>query len=326
MAGIIDSILEKAKENKKRIVLPEGFEPRMIQAAEKMTKGNIAHVILLGDENEINSKAKELNVDLDGVELINPETSEMLPEMASILFEKRKKKGMTEEQATETAKQYLYFGNLMMKAGKADGCVAGAHCTTGDVMRACLQVVGVKPGTSLVSTCFIMVKPDGESYAFGDCALVPDPDAEGMASIAISTADTYQKLTGKDAKVAMLSFSTKGSGGNQPSVLKVQEATEIAKEKSPELCLDGDLQFDAALLESVGSKKAPDSPVAGQANVFIFPDLNAGNIGYKIAQRLGGMEAVGPVVQGLALPSFDLSRGCSVDDIVNTSAICSLMS
>lgn len=325
MAGIIDSILDKVKSNKKRIVLPEGFEPRMIQAAGKMQSNGIANIILLGNKEEIEAKAGELSVDLTGVEIIDPENSTLLPELATILFERRKKKGMTEEEATKTAKKYLYFGNLMMKAGQADGCVAGAHSTTGDVMRACLQVVGVKPGTSLVSTCFIMVKPDGVPYAFGDCALVPDPDAQGMASIAISTADTYAKLTGNDAKVAMLSFSTMGSGGKQPSVIKVQEATKIAKETAPTLCLDGDLQFDAALLESIASKKAPNSPVAGQANVFIFPDLNAGNIGYKIAQRLGGMEAIGPIVQGLALPSFDLSRGCSVDDIINTSAICSLM-
>ena len=325
MADIMTSIMNNAKSKKRHIVLPEGFEPRMIEAAAILVKNEICSITLLGKEEEIQKVAVEKNINLDGINIIDPENSELNDELSEILYEKRKKKGMTKEQAAETTKKFLYFGNLMVKAGKADGCVAGAYSTTGDVMRSCLQVIGVKKGTSLVSTCFMMVLPDGRIFNFGDCALVPDPDAEGLASIAISTADTYQKLTGDQPKVAMLSFSSKGSGGNQPSVLKVQEATKIAQEKAPELALDGDLQFDAALLDSIGKKKAPDSKVAGQANVFIFPDLNSGNIGYKIAQRLGGAEAIGPIVQGLALPSFDLSRGCSVDDIVKTSALCALM-
>lgn len=325
MADIMDSIMSNAKAKKRHIVLPEGFEPRMIEAAAILVKDEICKVTLLGKEDEIKKVAAEKGVNLEGINIVDPENSEWNDELAEILYEKRKKKGMTPEQAADVSKQFLYFGNLMVKAGKADGCVAGAYSTTGDVMRSCLQVIGVKKGTSLVSTCFMMVLKDGRVFNFGDCALVPDPDAEGLASIAISTADTYKKLTGDDPKVAMLSFSTYGSGGKQPSVLKVQEATKIAKEKAPELALDGDLQFDAALLESVGSKKAPGSNVAGQANVFIFPDLNAGNIGYKIAQRIGGAEAIGPIVQGLDLPSFDLSRGCSVEDIVKTSALCALM-
>jgi len=321
----MDQMLEKAKGRKRHIVLPEGFDPRMVEAASILAKDGICEVTLLGSEEEVAKIAGEKNVSLEGVNIINPETSEMLPELSTILFEKRKKKGMTEEQANETAKKNLYFGNLMLVAKKADGCVAGAHNTTGDVMRACLQVVGVAKGTSLVSSTFLMIMPDDRKFLFSDCALVPDPDAEGLASIAISTADTYKKVLGSEPNVAMLSFSTKGSGGNQPSVIKVQEATRIAQERAPELNLDGELQFDAALLPSIGEKKAPGSKVAGHANVFVFPDLNAGNIGYKIAQRLGGAEAIGPFVQGLALPSFDLSRGCSTDDIVKTAAVCSLM-
>lgn len=325
MAAILDSIIKKAQIRNKHIVLSEGFDERMVVAAAELTAKKICKVTLLGKLSEMQDLAVKAKVSLAGVNLIEPETSEFYPEFVKTLFELRKHKGMTEEKAAELVKNTLYFANLMVKTGKADGTVGGAWNTTGDVMRSCLQVIGVKKGCSLVSSTFMMVMPDEKVYFFSDCALVPNPDAEGLASIAISTAETYQALMGEEPTVAMLSFSTKGSGGNDPLVNKVVEATRIVREKAPQLKVDGELQLDAAIVESIGKKKAPESSVAGKANVLIFPDLNAGNIGYKLVQRLAGAEAVGPFVQGLALPSFDLSRGCSSDDIVNTAAVCALM-
>ncbi|MBN1968068.1 MAG: phosphate acetyltransferase [Candidatus Delongbacteria bacterium] len=325
MANIMQEIIEKAKKRQKHIVLPEGFDERMIVAAEKLAKEGICRVTLLGNNDEILSMARDKNISLEGVNIINPLDSEWNTEFAEKLYDLRKHKGMTMEVAEETSKKFLFFGNLMVKTGKADGCVAGAYSTTGDVMRACLQVIGTAPGTKLVSSTFMMILKTGDVKFFSDCALVPDPNAEELASIAVSTAKTYKNIMGNEPVVAMLSFSTKGSGGNHPLVNKVVEATKIVRETAPELKVDGELQLDAAIVESIGSKKAPGSDVAGKANVLIFPDLNAGNIGYKLTQRLGDAEAIGPFVQGLALPSFDLSRGCSAEDIVNTSAVCSLM-
>ena len=235
----------------------------------------------------------------------------------------RKHKGLTIEQARETLKRDLFFGAMMVKESKADGFVAGSTASTGDVLRAALQCVGMPDGISIVSSFFLMIFPN-RVFSFADCAVVPNPDAAQLADIAITTAENHKKLTGEEPYVAMLSFSTKGSAKHE-LVDKVLEATKIAKQKNPNLMIDGELQFDAAIVDSIGKKKAPESNVAGRANVLVFPDLQAGNIGYKIAQRLGGAEAVGPVVQGLKKPLFDLSRGCSVDDIVNTSAIAALM-
>ncbi|PID26735.1 MAG: phosphate acetyltransferase [Candidatus Cloacimonadota bacterium] len=325
MVNIMEQIIEKAQKRERHIVLPEGFDERMVVAASKLSTEKICKVTLLGEKSVIEDIAIKKGVCLRGIEIINPLESEWIDEFANKFFELRKHKGITLEQSMEIVKNYLFFGNLMVKTGRADGCVAGAHSTTGDVMRSCLQVIGVAKGTKLVSSTFMMIMPSGDVKFFSDCALVPDPDAEGLASIAISTADTYRKIMGEEPTVAMLSFSTKGSGGNNPMVNKVVEATKIVKENAPELKVDGELQLDAAIVESVGKKKAPESDVAGKANVLIFPDLNAGNIGYKLTQRLGEAEAIGPFVQGLALPSFDLSRGCSSEDIVNTSAVCSLM-
>ncbi len=314
---------EKAKLKKKKVVLPESHDERVLKAAEILVKENIAEVITIGNEAKIKSDAEKLGVNLDGVEIINPETSELTEEFAQIFFESRKHKGVTLDEAREVMKKDLFFGAMLVREAKADGSVAGSTASTGDVLKAAFQCVGMPKGISVVSSLFLMIFPE-KVYSYADCAVVPNPDAAQLADIAISTADNHKKLTGEDANVAMLSFSTMGSAKHE-DVEKVIAATKIANEKRPDLNIEGELQFDAATIESIGKKKAPNSKVAGKANVLVFPTLDAGNIGYKIAQRLGGAEAVGPVVQGLKKPLFDLSRGCSVDDIVNTSVLACLM-
>ncbi len=321
---LMEDIISKASSSKRTIVLPESHDDRVIKAAEILTKRKIASVITLGNEDKVWAKAKELGCDLSGVRIIDPEKSEKFSDFAHIYFNLRKKKGITIEQAQETMKKDLFFGAMMVKEGMADGSVAGSTASTGDVLRAGLQCIGMPKGISTVSSFFLMVMPE-KTYSFADCAVVPAPDAEQLADIAISTAINHQKLTGEEPYIAMLSFSTKGSAEHE-TIDKVIQAKELVKQKHPELNIDGELQFDAAIIDSIGRRKAPGSNVAGRANVLIFPDLNSGNIGYKIAQRLGKAEAIGPVVQGLNRPFFDLSRGCSVDDIVNTSAIAALMS
>jgi phosphate acetyltransferase len=323
MSGLIEQIKEKAKQKRKTIVLPEAHDERVIKAAEKLQKENICSVILLGDENKIRDDAKNLNVDLSGVRIINPLKSDKLTDFTNIYFNLRKNKGVDFEKAKETMKNNLFFGAMMVREGMADGFVGGSASPTADVLRAGIHCVGMPEGISIVSSFFLMVLPE-KVYAFADCAVVPNPTEEQLADIAISTADNFSKLVGEEPLVAMLSFSTKGSAEHE-MVDKVRNATQIVKKKRPDLKVDGELQFDAAVVEKVGRSKAPGSEIAGRANVLIFPDLNAGNIGYKIAQRLGGAEAIGPIVQGLRKPIFDLSRGCSVDDIVNTAAIACLM-
>lgn len=315
----IADIRQKAKKLKKSVVLPDAIDPRTIHAARIIKDEAIALPILVGDEAAVRAKASEENVSLDGIQLIDPAKSEKLAAYTDIYYNLRKAKGMERAQAEETMKRPLFFGAMMVREGAADGSVAGSLSTTGDVMRAGIQIIGMPEGISVVSSFFVMVFPE-KLYSFSDCAVVPDPTAEQLADIAITTAQNHKKLMGEEPYVAMLSFSTKGSAAH-PLVEKVQKATEIAKKKNPLMLLDGELQLDAAIVPKVGASKAPGSRVAGKANVLIFPDLNAGNIGYKLAQRLGGAEAVGPVVQGLRRPFFDLSRGCSVDDIVNTTAI-----
>jgi phosphate acetyltransferase len=321
---LMEDIISKASSSKRTIVLPESHDDRVIKAAEILTKRKIASVITIGNDDKVWSKAKELGCDLSGIRIIDPEKSEKFSDFSHIYFNLRKKKGITIEQAQETMKKDLFFGAMMVKEGMADGSVSGSTASTGDVLRAGLQCIGMPKGISTVSSFFLMVMPD-KTYSFADCAVVPAPDAEQLADIAISTAINHQKLTGEEPYIAMLSFSTKGSAEHE-TIDKVIQAKELVKQKHPELNIDGELQFDAAIIDSIGRRKAPGSKVAGRANVLIFPDLNSGNIGYKIAQRLGKAEAIGPVVQGLNRPFFDLSRGCSVDDIVNTSAIATLMS
>lgn len=320
---LLESIKEKASKRKRTVVLPESHDERVLRAAEILTKENVCNVITIGNEEKIREDAQSLGVDLQGVRIIDPLKSDKLSDFANVFFNMRKHKGVTIEQAREIMKKDLFFGAMMVKEGLADGNVAGSTASTGDVLKAAFQCVGMPEGISIVSSFFLMIMPE-KVYSFADCAVVPNPNAEQLADIAISTADNHKKLTGEEAYVAMLSFSTKGSAQHE-LVDKVVEATRIAKEKRPDLNIDGELQFDAAIVDSIGKKKSPDSSVAGRANVLVFPDLQAGNIGYKIAQRLAKAEAVGPVVQGLKKPLFDLSRGCSVDDIVNTSAISALM-
>lgn len=322
----IEKIKAKAKANVQHIVLPEGTEPRTVQASAKILKEGIARVTLLGNPDEVKKVAAETGTDLSGIAIIDPAVSEKSAAYAELLFELRKAKGMTLEQATElVTKNTLYYGAVMLKAGDADGMVAGAINSTGNVLRPALQIIKTAPGIKVVSSCFIMELPDpkwGDNgvMIFGDCAVIPNPTAEELAAIAVASAASGKQLVDIDPRVAMLSFSTKGSAKHD-NVTKVQEATKLAHELAPELQLDGELQADAALVESVGQLKSPGSTVAGHANVLIFPDLQAGNIGYKLVQRLGGAEAVGPIIQGLAKPVSDLSRGCSVDDIVGVVAI-----
>ena len=324
MSGLIEQIKIKAKQRKKTIVLPEAHDERVIKAAEKLIKEGICSVILLGNENKIREDAKNLNVDLTGIRIIDPLKSDKLTDFTNIYFNLRKNKGVDFDKAREIMKNNLFFGAMMVREGMADGFVGGSASPTADVLRAGIHCAGMPEGISIVSSFFLMVLPE-KVYAFADCAVVPNPDEAQLADIAISTADNFSKLIGEEPLIAMLSFSTKGSAEHE-MVDKVRNATAIVKQKRPDLKVDGELQFDAAVVEKVGKSKAPGSEIAGRANVLIFPDLNAGNIGYKIAQRLGGAEAIGPIVQGLRKPVFDLSRGCSVDEIVNTAAIACLMS
>jgi phosphate acetyltransferase len=321
---LLGEIKEKAVKLRKTIVLPESHDERVLKAAEKLSKKKIVSVITLGDEDRIIKDAKKLDIDLAGVRIINPATTEKLSDFTNIFFNLRKHKGVTIEQARNIVKQDLFFAAMMVKENMADGSVAGSASATADVMRAGIQCIGMPEGISIVSSFFLMLFPD-KNYSFADSAVVPDPDEKQLADIAISTADNHRKLTGEEPFVAMLSFSTKGSAKHE-AVDKVLNATAIVRSKRADINIDGEMQFDAAVIETIGKKKAPGSSVAGKANVLIFPDLNSGNIGYKIAQRWGKAEAVGPIIQGLKKPFFDLSRGCSVDDIVNTAAIAALMS
>lgn len=322
----IEKIKAKARADVKHIVLPEGTEPRTVQASAKILKEGVARVTLLGNPDEVRKVAAETATDLTGVAIIDPATGEKSAAYADLLYELRMAKGMTPEQATElVTKNPLYYGAVMLKAGDADGMVAGAINSTGNVLRPALQIIKTAPGIKVVSSCFIMELPDpkwGDNgvMIFGDCAVIPNPTAEELAAIAIASAASGKQLVDINPRVAMLSFSTKGSAKHE-NVTKVQEATKLAHELAPDLQLDGELQADAALVESVGQLKSPGSTVAGHANVLVFPDLQAGNIGYKLVQRLAGAEAIGPIIQGLAKPVSDLSRGCSVDDIVSVVSI-----
>ena len=311
-------LVEQAKANRKHVVLPEGEDDRILQAADQLLKQGVAELTILGDVDDMNRRAADLGLDLSGAHLVNHLESELAEEFAAEFAELRKKKGVTIEEARETMKDVSYFGTMMVHKGLADGMVSGAAHTTAHTIKPSFQIIKTAPGASVVSSVFLMVMQD-RLWAFGDCAVNPNPTAEQIGEIAAVSAQTAAQF-GIDPKVAILSYST-GTSGSGPDVERAVEATAKAKELAPDIAIDGPLQFDAACDPGVGKKKAPDSPVAGQANVFIFPDLEAGNAGYKIAQRTGGALAVGPVLQGLNKPVNDLSRGATVPDIVNTVAI-----
>lgn len=322
--GFIDEIKTKAKADLKTIVLPETEDVRTYEAAEAILKEGTAKLVLIGSEEEV-AKNKG-NFDISGAQIVDPAKSEKTESYIAKLVELRQKKGMTEEQTRELLlTNYPYYGVMMVKMGDADGMVSGACHSTADTLRPCLQILKTKPGTKLVSAFFIMVVPDCEmgengTFVFGDCGLNQNPSPEELAAIAISSAESFKQLVGAEPRVAMLSHSSMGSAKHD-DVTKVVEAVKIAKAEAPDLMLDGELQLDAAIVPSVGASKAPQSPVAGKANVLIFPDLDAGNIGYKLVQRLAKAEAYGPMTQGIAAPVNDLSRGCSAKDIEGVVAI-----
>ena len=325
--SFIEEIKNRAKEDKKTIILPEAEDKRVLEAASKVIKQGFAKVILLGDEEKIKEDSSKNKIDLDGVDIINPLTSDKKEEYKQKLYELRKNKGMTLEQAEKLLKAPIYFGMMMLKDedSKADGLVSGAAHSTANTLRPALQILKTKPGTKLVSAFFVMCVPDCEygengTFIFGDSGLNQNPTADELSEIAISSSKSFEQLVRKEAKVAMLSYSTKGSAKSELTE-KVIEATELVKEKETNLMVDGELQLDAAIVPEIAASKAPDSPLKGEANVLIFPDLDAGNIGYKLVQRLAKAEAYGPLCQGIAKPVNDLSRGCSADDIVGVVAI-----
>ena len=326
--NLIDKMIQRAKASKQRIVLPEGTEERTLRAADKLLSDEIANIILLGDPKEIIGKAQQLDLtNINKADIINPKEHSKKEVYIDLLVELRKNKGMTTEKASKIVEDPLYLSCLMIKNGDADGEVAGAQNTTGDVLRPALQIIKTLPGVKVVSGAFIMFTQTpqyGENgiLLFADCAVMPNPNAEELASIAVSSAKTMQSLVGVEPKVAMLSFSTKGSAEHE-MIDKVREATRIAKEMEHNLLIDGELQADTALVPAVSDTKAPGSPIAGKANILVFPTLEAGNIGYKLVQRLGNAKAVGPVLQGMAAPVNDLSRGCSVEDIYDMVTITS---
>ena len=321
----IQAIKEKAKKDIKTIILPESEDLRVLEGASKVLKEGYAKIILIGNEEEVKQRASQNNIDLTGATIIDPKTSDKYEEYVNQFYELRKAKGMTLEKARETILEPIYFGMMMVKQGDSDGLVSGACHSTANTLRPALQILKTAPGTKLVSAFFAMVVPNceyGENgvFIFGDSGLVENPTAEELSEIAISSSKSFHQLTGKESKVAMLSYSTYGSAHSELTE-KVVEATKLLKEKQPNLICDGELQLDAAIVPEIAASKAPGSPVAGKANTLIFPNLDAGNIGYKLVQRLAKAEAYGPLCQGIAKPVNDLSRGCNSDDIAGVVAI-----
>lgn len=326
--SFIEEIKERARKQIKTIVLPEAMDLRVLTATDIICKEDFAKVVLIGNEEEIVKLAKENNLDISKVKILEPSNSEKYEEYVNTFYELRKAKGMTIEQAKELLLEPIYFGMMMVKNGDADGLVSGAAHSTADTLRPALQILKTKPGTKLVSTFNLMIVPNCEYgnngvFIFSDCGLNPKPNSDELSEIAISSAESYKQLVCDIPKVAMLSYSTYGSASSE-DVDKIREATKLAKEKAPDLLIDGEMQLDSAIVPSVGKSKAPGSNVAGKANILIFPDLNAGNIGYKLVERLAKAEAYGPVCQGMAKPVNDLSRGCKAEDIVGVVAITAL--
>lgn len=319
----LQKIKKEAQRARKRIVFPESGDERVLRAAGIVARQKLAKVILLGNQKKIEGDARRLHISLSNIDIVNPADSEKSEGYAQRLFELRKKKGMTINDARNLVKKEIYFGMMMLKEGDADGLISGVASTTAETVRPAFQIIGTEPGVSRVSGCFIILWR-GRIFLLADCAVNPDPNAEELADIALISADTYKKLIGKIPRVAMLSFSTKGSAEHE-LVTKVREATRIAKQKKPGLAIDGEMQLDAAIVPEVAKLKCPKCAIKGDANVLIFPDLNTGNIGYKLVERFGRAIAIGPILQGLAMPVNDMSRGCSVKDIVNMAAITSVM-
>ena len=323
--SFIDEIKKRENKEMKTIIHPESENIRVLKATEQVKKEGYAKIILIGDKEEILKKAEENNIDIADAKIVNPNEHPKYDEFVDILYNLRKHKGMTEEQAKELVKDPVYFGMLMVKQGEADGLVSGAIHSTSDTLRPALQILKTAPDTKLVSAFFVMVVPDckyGENgiFIFGDSGLNENPNAKSLSEIAISSSKSFRQLVEKEPKVAMLSYSTYGSAKSELTE-KVIEATRRVKEKMPDLLVDGELQLDAAIIPEIANSKAPGSPLKGEANVLIFPDLNAGNIGYKLVQRLAKAEAYGPLCQGIAKPVNDLSRGCSAEDIAGVVAI-----
>ena len=323
--SFIESIKQRAMQNIKTIILPEAEDKRVLEAASKVIAQGFAKVILIGDKEQVEKDSKENNIDLSGVEIIDIKSSTKKQEYAQKLFELRQAKGMTEEEASKLIEEPIYFGMMMLKNGEADGLVSGAAHSTSNTLRPALQILKTAPNTKLVSAFFVMCVPNCEygehgTFIYGDSGLNQNPNADELSEIAISSAKSFRSLVEAEPKVAMLSYSTYGSAKSELTE-KVIEATKLVKEKAPDLLVDGELQVDAAIIPEVSKSKAPGSPIEGNANVLIFPDLNAGNIGYKLTQRLAKAEAYGPLCQGIAKPVNDLSRGCSADDIVGVVAI-----
>ena len=323
--SFIENIKQRAKQDIKTIILPEAEDKRVLEAASKVIKESFAKIILIGDKDQVEKDSKENNIDLSGVEIIDIKTSTRKQEYAQKLFELRQAKGMTEVEASKLIEEPIYYGMMMLKLGEADGLVSGAAHSTSNTLRPALQILKTAPNTKLVSAFFVMCVPNCEygehgTFVYGDSGLVENPNSDELSEIAISSAKSFKNLVGAEPKVAMLSYSTYGSAKSELTE-KVIEATKLVKEKNPDLIVDGELQVDAAIIPEVSKSKAPGSIVEGNANVLIFPDLNAGNIGYKLTQRLAKAEAYGPLCQGIAKPVNDLSRGCSADDIAGVVAI-----